>query len=92
MKRYLDEHPSKRAFLCNDCGIDVWKAGDWYMAQPEVWKGLGLKWHDNLCLACLDRRLGFKAICTTHIYPASPPWPKSSPELLKRLRAKWVMQ
>jgi hypothetical protein len=45
-------------YRCNDCGIDVLASGDWYMATPEVWKGLGLGWDDNLCVACLEKRLG----------------------------------
>lgn len=46
-------------FLCNDCGVDVLAIGDWYMANPEIWKdALGLGWNDNLCLACLEMRLG----------------------------------
>ena len=44
---------------CNDCGVDVWESGDWYMAPSKIWGDkLGLGWDDNLCLTCLERRLG----------------------------------
>jgi hypothetical protein len=46
-------------YPCNDCGVDVLTIGDWYMASPEIWeKQLGLGWGDNLCITCLERRLG----------------------------------
>lgn len=46
-------------YLCNDCGVDVLETGDWYLAPSEIWeKTLGFGWNDNLCLACLERRLG----------------------------------
>jgi hypothetical protein len=46
-------------YLCNDCGVDVLEIGDWCMCVPEVWRDrLGLGWRDNLCLACLEKRLG----------------------------------
>src|SRR5262245_36912481 len=46
---------------CNDCRRDVVRAGHWYMARPEIWEGkLGLGWDDNLCLDCLEKRLGRK--------------------------------
>ena len=33
--------------------------GDWYLASTEIWeKTLGLSWKDNLCLSCLEKRLG----------------------------------
>jgi hypothetical protein len=45
-------------YRCNDCGVDVLASGDWYMADPKLWKRLGLGWKDNLCIACLEQRLG----------------------------------
>jgi len=48
-------------FPCNDCRVDVLQKGDWYMAQPEIWQAaLGLGWNDNLCIECLEKRLGRK--------------------------------
>jgi hypothetical protein len=44
--------------ICNDCSVDVLEIGDWYMCAPKVWEAeLGLGWKDNLCLACLEKRL-----------------------------------
>jgi hypothetical protein len=46
---------------CNDCRRDVVRLGHWYMASPKIWKHkLGLGWDDNLCLDCLEKRLGRK--------------------------------
>jgi hypothetical protein len=49
-------------YACNDCGSNVVEIGEFYMSPPEIWNGqLGLGWDDNLCLGCLDKRLGRKA-------------------------------
>ncbi len=46
-------------YRCNDCGVNVVEIGDWYMATPKIWRQqLGLGWDDNLCIACLEQRLG----------------------------------
>jgi hypothetical protein len=61
-------------FPCNDCSVDVLQIGDWYMAQPELWQDeLGLGWKDNLCIACLEKRLGrpLRTEWWLDIYPAS---------------------
>jgi hypothetical protein len=48
-----------KQYLCNDCGVDVLKTGDWYLAHPKAWEDqLGLSCNDNLCIGCLDKRLG----------------------------------
>ena len=58
-------------FRCNDCGINVVDIGDWYMATPEIWnEQLGLGWNDNLCIACLEQRLG-RRVRRGDIGPAS---------------------
>ena len=44
---------------CNDCSVNVIEAGDYWMLRPRIWRntfGLGIT--DNLCLACIERRLG----------------------------------
>lgn len=55
-------HFSRRAIArckCLDCGINVIKAGDYCMLSPDIWdKQLHLGWHDNLCIACIEERLG----------------------------------
>jgi hypothetical protein len=46
---------------CNDCGVCVVGAGEYYMVAPDIWeKRLGLTWRDNLCIGCLEARLGRK--------------------------------
>ena len=46
---------------CLDCGINVIKAGDYCLLNSKIWKNqLGLGWNDNLCIACIEARLGRK--------------------------------
>jgi hypothetical protein len=48
-------------YVCNDCDVNVLTAGEFYMLKPEIWEGqLGLGWEDNLCIGCLEQRLGRK--------------------------------
>jgi len=69
----MKKKPSKQTDykpLCNDCGVDVLRTGNWYMATPELWqKKFGLGWNDNLCIACLEKRLGRKAKAWKDIMP-----------------------
>jgi hypothetical protein len=52
---------NKHRYLCNDCGIDTVAAGEFYRLRPEIWSGqLGLGERDNLCIGCLEKRLGRK--------------------------------
>jgi hypothetical protein len=65
MTRKLDHYTfSRRAiarFKCNDCGVNVIKTGDFYMLNPEIWEDqLHLSWTDNLCVTCLEKRIGRK--------------------------------
>jgi hypothetical protein len=44
---------------CNDCGVNVIEAGDYCMLRPRIWRDIfGLGITDNLCLACIEKRLG----------------------------------
>jgi hypothetical protein len=46
-------------YACNDCGINVETAGEFYMVRNDIWKDqLGLGWDDNLRVGCLEARLG----------------------------------
>jgi hypothetical protein len=48
----------------------VLRTGNWYMATPKLWgKKLGLGWNDNLCIACLEKRLGRKVKAFKDILP-----------------------
>jgi hypothetical protein len=77
----------RRKLLCNDCGVDVLKIGDWYMAEQKVWeKKLGLGWNDNLCFACLERRLGRRVKAWKDVLPIAQPLNAIAP---KRLSTRW---
>jgi hypothetical protein len=44
---------------CRDCGVNVIKAGHYFMLQSEIWQEqFKLGWSDNLCLDCIEKRLG----------------------------------
>jgi hypothetical protein len=46
--------PSARE-TCNDCGANVVEIGEYYMLSSRIWqRELGLGWHDNLCIGCLE--------------------------------------
>lgn len=46
---------------CDDCGFDVVSGGEYFTVKSEIWNGqLGLGLNDNLCVGCLERRLGRK--------------------------------
>jgi hypothetical protein len=52
-------------YKCNDCDDNVLDVGDWYLANPDIWRGLGLEWDDNLCIPCLQKRLGAQQTAIT---------------------------
>jgi hypothetical protein len=44
---------------CIGCGVNVIRAGDYCMMRSEIWDGkLNLKPTDNMCIACIESRLG----------------------------------
>jgi hypothetical protein len=46
-------------FKCNDCDANVVTIGEVYMCPKAIWDGeLGLGLDDNLCIGCLETRLG----------------------------------
>jgi hypothetical protein len=67
---------------CNDCGVDVVAIGELYMCPDEVWDDeLGLGWNDNLCLGCLETRLGRTVKPFVDVLPVlwgTYPWMKPS--------------
>jgi YD repeat-containing protein len=59
----IDRHRRRMiaAFKCNDCGLNVIRAGEYYMVSPQIWDDrLHLEWNDSLCIGCLESRLGRK--------------------------------
>jgi len=92
MRKYADD-PQRLIpeFICNDCSRNVLKIGDWYICKPEIWENaFGLGWSDNLCIACLEKRLrrplrrGMR-----DVYPASTQY-RRHPPLSRRLHKLWV--
>ena len=70
---------------CLDCGINVIKAGDYCMIRSEIWEGkFGLGWNDNLCIACIETRLGRKLRPWLDVSPASVEGYPTSDTLLER--------
>jgi hypothetical protein len=75
-------------YECKDCGVDVLATGDWYMATPDLWgRQLGLGRDDNLCLACLERRLGRPVVPLADIVPVTGTLNRVWPE---RLSARMI--
>src|SRR5262249_1672731 len=55
--------PKKRytELPCDDCGFHIVAGGEYCMINPNIWeKKLGLGWSDNLCIGCIEARLGRK--------------------------------
>ena len=51
--------------LCLDCGVNIFKVGDYCNLHDRTWKDeLRLKKTDNLCIKCIEVRLGRKLIFT----------------------------
>ena len=76
---------------CNDCSVNVIKIGDYCMVRSEIWDGeLDLGWRDNLCIACIEKRLGRRL--TPHdlgwgFSPSVDGYPKSD-TLLERIQVE----
>jgi hypothetical protein len=72
---------------CSDCGVNVVTIGEFYMLNPDIWGGqLQLGWDDNLCIGCLERRLGRKVSLYDMCSFPNEPWMKPlSIRLLHRL-------
>ena len=46
---------------CLDCGVNVIEVGDYCMLHPALWTDqLHLGWDDNLCIKCIELRIGRK--------------------------------
>ena len=58
------------------------------MVTPQIWEGqLGLNWDDNLCLDCLEVRLGRKLVVEDILtFPSYPGMRPISDRLMARYR------
>src|SRR5262245_26946734 len=46
---------------CDCCGFEIIEGGEYCMIHPKIWEDkLGLGWNDNLCIGCVEKRLGRK--------------------------------
>jgi hypothetical protein len=83
-------------YACNDCGANVVTAGEFYMLRNEIWEDqLGLGWSDNLCVGCLETRLGREIsmadCCTFPNYPwMQPTSDRLRRRLFEKCKGKWV--
>jgi hypothetical protein len=60
-RRQRTERKPIEQYNCNDCKINTVRCGEFYMLKHDLWKGkLKLGWNDNLCVGCLEARLGRK--------------------------------
>jgi hypothetical protein len=75
-------------YNCSDCGINVVDIGEFYMVHPRIWHDeLGLGWDDNLCIGCLEARLGreVRGFADFISFPDYPWMKPSSDRLLNRI-------
>jgi hypothetical protein len=85
-------------YRCNNCGVNVVTAGEFYTVNSEIWEEqLRLGWHDNLCIGCLERRLSRRVSLADMIGFPNYPWTKpASDRLLDRYgfakdhKGKWL--
>jgi hypothetical protein len=79
-------------YRCNDCSVNVVTAGEFYMLRPEIWGDqLGLGWDDNLCIGCLEKRLGRKvALVDMGCFPRYPWMKPLSVRLLHRMHSQVI--
>jgi hypothetical protein len=86
MARKKRRQPLPAAFRdrhkCKDCGVNVLTTGEYYMVSADMWeRQCDLGYDDNLCIGCLESRIGRKLkgpfgdfICFPNypwMYPAS---------------------
>jgi hypothetical protein len=48
-----------RNLCCDVCRVNLLEIGEYYMLKDNLWQDqLGLGWNSNLCIGCLESRLG----------------------------------
>jgi hypothetical protein len=90
-KPVVEKPPGELArYKCNDCDVNVVTAGEFYMLYPDIWEDqLGLDWNDNLCIGCLEARIGRPVTFADIISIPNYSWMQpSSDRLLDRLGFK----
>jgi hypothetical protein len=79
--------------VCDDCGVNVIKIGEYFMLNANMWENqLGPGAWDNLCIGCIEARLGrkiwFPDMCNVPNYP----WMRPISDRLRdrfRKRSQW---
>jgi hypothetical protein len=62
------------SLVCNDCNTNVLRDGSYFMLSPKIWRDkFGLGWDDNLCLACIETRLGRRVSIARGDFCSPPP-------------------
>ena len=47
------------SYRCDDCGFNTLRGGEFTLIDHWIWeKELKLGWEDNLCIGCIEARLG----------------------------------
>jgi hypothetical protein len=87
-------------YKCNDCGVNVLTTGEFYMLDQDIWeKDLGLGWNDNLCIGCLESRIGRKLKGPIEDFMLIPSYPWMYPAsdrmmdrygFIKNAKGEWV--
>jgi hypothetical protein len=77
-------------YACNDCSVNVVTIGEFYMLTDDIWTDqLGLGWDDNLCIGCLETRIGRKvSFADMRSFPSYDWMEPSSARLMDRLGFK----
>lgn len=72
---------------CLDCGIDTDALCEYYMIHDEIWEQIHPNNDGNLCIACVERRLGRELVSTdfTDLPINTNPQLLRSPRLADRL-------
>lgn len=66
--------------ICDDCGKNLARAGEYYMVKDSVWEEAGMEnGSGDLCISCLEDRLGREL--------DKSDFPKMNADLSKKVRA-----
>jgi hypothetical protein len=63
-EKCVDMIEKKASYYCNDCrnDISVWGIAEWFMVSDAVWKESKSRADEDLCVGCLEKRLGRKLV------------------------------
>jgi hypothetical protein len=72
--------------------VNVLTTGEFYMLNQDIWeKDLGLGWNDNLCIGCLESRIGRKLKGPIEDFMLIPSYPWMYPTSDRMMdKGEWV--